>query len=161
MIQINLFTKQTHRLSELMVIWGEGRGEGLVKEFRMDRYTLLYFKWISNKVILLYRTRNSAQCYVTAWVWGDLGGKLIYIYAKSLCFPPETITILLISYTPIQNEKLKTKTEHSLMQNKCFKTNARWWRHTKSSGNKHTGFDNLFFFFLISFTTLLWYRHWN
>jgi len=60
---------------------------------------MLYFKWISNKVILLYITGNFAQCYVTAWVWGELGGNwYIYIYAKSLCFPPETITILLISY---------------------------------------------------------------
>ena len=72
MIQINLFTKQTHRLSELMVIWGEGRGEGLVKEFRMDRYTLLYLKWITNRD-LLYRSWNSIQCYVAAGCEGNLG----------------------------------------------------------------------------------------
>ena len=29
--------------------------------------------------------------------------------AKSLCCPPETITILLISYTPIQNKKFNLK----------------------------------------------------
>ena len=29
--------------------------------------------------------------------------------AKSLCCPPETITTLLISYTPIQNKKFKEK----------------------------------------------------
>ena len=64
-------------------------GEGTVREFRMDRYTLLYLKWrqfgmdrytllylkwITNKV-LLYSTGNSAQCYVAAWVGGGFGGE--------------------------------------------------------------------------------------
>ena len=40
-------------------------GEGIVREFGMDRYTLLYLKWITNKD-LLYSTGNSAQCYATA-----------------------------------------------------------------------------------------------
>ena len=31
-------------------------------------YTLLYLKWITNKV-LLYSTWNSAQCYVAAWTY--------------------------------------------------------------------------------------------
>ena len=31
--------------------------------------------------------------------------------AESLCCLPETITALLVSYTPIQNKKLKTKTK--------------------------------------------------
>ena len=35
--------------------------EGIVKDFRMDVYTLLYLKWITNKD-LLYSTWNSAQC---------------------------------------------------------------------------------------------------
>ena len=39
--------KQIHRLrNELVVTRGEGRGEGLVREFEMDTYTLLYLKWI-------------------------------------------------------------------------------------------------------------------
>ena len=29
--------------------------------------------------------------------------------AASLCWPPETITILLIDYTPVQNKELKEK----------------------------------------------------
>ena len=32
-------------------------GEGIVREFGMDMYTLLYLKWITNKV-LLYSTGN-------------------------------------------------------------------------------------------------------
>ena len=47
---------------------GSGRigwREGVVREFGVDRYTLLYLKWITNKN-LLYCTGNSAQYYVVA-----------------------------------------------------------------------------------------------
>ena len=45
---------------------GEGRmGEQIVREFGMDRYTLLYLRWITNKD-LLYRTGNSTQRYGAA-----------------------------------------------------------------------------------------------
>ena len=72
----------------------------------MDRYTPLYSKWVTNK-----DTWNSAQC------WGSqegrgLGGKWIHAYicvAESLCCSPETITALLIGYTPVQNKKFKKK----------------------------------------------------
>ena len=40
------------------------RGEGVVREFGIDMYTLLYLKWITDKD-LLYGTGNSAQYYVT------------------------------------------------------------------------------------------------
>ena len=79
--------------------------DGVVREFGIDRNTLLYLKWITNNV-LLYSTGNSAQCYVAAWMGGEFGGEWIHVYvcmAESLCCPPETITTLLISYTPIQN----------------------------------------------------------
>ena len=48
-----------------MVTGEEGRREGLVREFGIDMYTLLYFKRIINKD-LLYSTGNSAQRYVVA-----------------------------------------------------------------------------------------------
>ena len=32
-----------------MVLKEEGWGEGIVREFGMDMYTLLYLKWITNK----------------------------------------------------------------------------------------------------------------
>ena len=38
----------------------------------MDRYTLLYLKWITNKD-LLSSTGNSAQCHVAAWMGGEYG----------------------------------------------------------------------------------------
>ena len=53
--------------------------ERIVREFGMDMYTLLYLKWITNK-ILLYRTWNSVQCYVAAWMGGEFAGKWIQVY---------------------------------------------------------------------------------
>ena len=51
----------------------------MVREFGLDMYTLLYFKWMINKV-LLYSTGNSAQCYVAAWLGGDFRGEWTHIY---------------------------------------------------------------------------------
>jgi len=45
--------KQIHRLGEQTYGY---QGEGIVQEFGMDTYTLLYLKWITNKKNLLYRT---------------------------------------------------------------------------------------------------------
>ena len=54
-------------------------GEGIVREFGMDLYTLDYLKWIANKD-LLYSTRNSAQCYVAAWMGREFGGEWIHAH---------------------------------------------------------------------------------
>ena len=55
-------------------------GEGVVREFGMDMYTLLYLRWITNKV-LLYNTGNSAQCYVATWMGGEFGeNEYMYTY---------------------------------------------------------------------------------
>ena len=59
---------------ELMVARGEGCGEVIIKKFWMDRYTLLYLKWITNKV-LRHSTGNSAQCYMAAWMGEKFGGE--------------------------------------------------------------------------------------
>ena len=45
----------------------------------MDRYTLLYIKWVTNKN-LVYSTWDSAQSYVAAWMGGEFGGKWIHVY---------------------------------------------------------------------------------
>ena len=42
-------------------------------------YTLLYLKWIADKV-LLDHTGISAQCCVAAWMGGEFGGRMDYIY---------------------------------------------------------------------------------
>ena len=53
---------------------------------------------------LPYSTGDSAQRRVAAWKGGSLGEKDTCVcMAESLCCPPETITALLIGYTPIQN----------------------------------------------------------
>ena len=51
--------------NKLTVVSGEGWVEGIVEEFGMDMYTLLYLKEITNKD-LLYSSGNSAQCHVAA-----------------------------------------------------------------------------------------------
>ena len=77
-------------------------GEGIVKEFGIDMYTLLYLKSITNKD-LLYSIRNSALRYAAAWMGGDFGGEWIHVYVwlSPFAATPETITTLLISYMPI------------------------------------------------------------
>ena len=70
-------------------------------------YMLRYLKWIVNKVIK-YSIGNSVQSYVAALMGGELGENgYMYIYvcvcvcmAEALWYPPETITTLLIGYTP-------------------------------------------------------------
>ena len=62
-----------------MVVVGGGWDEGIVTEFGMVMYTQLYLKWITNKD-LLYGTGNSDQCYVAAWMGGELGRERIRIY---------------------------------------------------------------------------------
>ena len=67
--------KQTYKLRERTYgCWEEGCGEGTVREFGTDMYTLLYLKWITNKD-LLYSTWNSAQCCAVVWMVHKFGGE--------------------------------------------------------------------------------------
>ena len=99
----------------------KGGRDRIVREFGMLMYTLLYLKWIANKD-LLHSTGNSAQCYVASWMGGESGGRMdTYIHmAESLCASPETITTLLISYTPIQNKKRFFKKREKKEKNTGF-----------------------------------------
>ena len=54
--------------------------EEIVRELGMDMKTQIYLKWIANKD-LLYSSRNSAQCYMAAWMGGEFGGGWIHVYA--------------------------------------------------------------------------------
>ena len=60
-LQTNLFTKQkqTHRLREWSYSCQGQRMEGRDREFGVDIYTLLFFKWTTNKD----STGNSVHCY--------------------------------------------------------------------------------------------------
>ena len=52
---------------------------GKVRELEMDMYTLLNLKWITNKG-LLYSIRNSAECYVAAWLGVGFRGEWVCVY---------------------------------------------------------------------------------
>ena len=74
--------KVIFRLTDLENCWGESWREGMVREFGMDMYTLLYLKWITNRD-LLCSIWNSAKCYVAAWMAGASGGEwIMYMYGR-------------------------------------------------------------------------------
>ena len=88
--------KQTHRLREQTYgCQGWEWEEGMVRGLGMVMYTLLYLKWIANKV-LLHSTRKPAQSSMWQPGWeGNLGRMDTYIcMTESLCCLHETITIL-------------------------------------------------------------------
>ena len=98
-----LIYKQTLRFEEwIYSTREEGWGEGIVREFGIDMYTLLYLKWITNKD-LLFSSRElcSMSCgnLDRKGTWGRMDTCICM--AESLCCLPETITTLLISYTPV------------------------------------------------------------
>ena len=77
-----IFGTETDSQTQRMNLWllaGEGGREGIVREFGIDMYILLYLKRLTNKD-LLYSTGNSAQCYVAGWMGGSLGEEQIHIY---------------------------------------------------------------------------------
>ena len=58
---------------------GGALGGGIVREFGIDRYTLLYLKRMTNKD-LLYSTRNSAQHFVTIQLGKEFEKEWICVY---------------------------------------------------------------------------------
>ena len=82
---MNLLTKQnkTHRLRKQT--YGYHKGKRILREFGMVMYTLLYFKWSTNKD-QLYSTWNSAQHYVDG---RGIGGEWILVHA---CPSPSLFT---------------------------------------------------------------------
>ena len=59
------YLQNRNRLTDRMnlLYWGERCREGIVREFGMDMYPLLYLKWITYED-LRYSTWKFAQCYV-------------------------------------------------------------------------------------------------
>ena len=62
------------------------QGGRVVREFGINMYTLLYFKWITTKD-LLYNTGSSAQGYMAAWMGGEFGVERIHVYVWPSPFP--------------------------------------------------------------------------
>ena len=89
---------ETNRLTDienkLMVPKGRG-GDGRINyEFGIKRYTLLYVKWINNKV-LLYSTGNYIQYPVINQNGKEYEKAYVYIsITESHCCTPENITFL-------------------------------------------------------------------
>ena len=97
------------KISFFFIVPGVGRGrmgERIVREFRMDMHTQIYWRWITNED-LVYSTWDSAQCCVAAWMagsWGRMDTRICM--AESLCSSPKITTTFFIGYTPIQNKKV-------------------------------------------------------
>ena len=81
-------TERDSQTENLMVVRGQGWGkdgeEGIIREFGMDTYTLLYLKWITDED-LLCSTGNSAQCYVPTWIGGEFGEESVKLLSPTLC----------------------------------------------------------------------------
>ena len=79
-MQNNLFTKQkqTHRSQNQANSYQRGNVRGIIQEFGMNRYTLLYVKQITNKD-LLYSIKNSQYSGIT-YMGKKL--KITYIYVN-------------------------------------------------------------------------------
>ena len=79
-----MYPQHRNRLTDLeneLTVARRGEwGEAIVRKSGIEMYTLLYFKWITNKD-LLYIPGNSAQCYVPAWMGGECEGEWIHAYA--------------------------------------------------------------------------------
>jgi len=57
----------------------EGGEWEIVREFEIDMYTLLYLKWITNKVLLVQHMELCSMLLV-AWMTGEFGGEWICVY---------------------------------------------------------------------------------
>ena len=100
-----------YRLREQTWFLGLGNnGEGIVREFGIDMYTLLYLNCIISKD-LLNNTGNSAHCYLAVWMGGEFGRMdTCTCMTESLFYSLEIITTLLTGCTAMQNrKKIKNK----------------------------------------------------
>ena len=115
---MNLLAKQkeSHRLRK----WTHG-GEGMAGDFRKVMYTLLCLEWITKRNLLLQHMELCSVFCVRLdgrGVWGRMDTCICM--AESLRCLPETITTLLIGYTPIQNALgVKKKKRISLFVKIC------------------------------------------
>ena len=102
----------------------EGWGEGIVREFGMDMCTVLYLKWISNKV-LLYSTGNSAQCYVAAWMGGGIWARMDTYGSMA---DPFAVHLKLLQYCLLAIPNTKYKVKKKLLT----WDHSHWWSEHSS-----------------------------
>ena len=84
-------TETVSQTKNKLMVRKKERGEGGIhQEYGINRYKLLYIKYISNKNFL-YSTGNYIQYLIIAYNGKNLKKKY---EAESLCYTPETNTIL-------------------------------------------------------------------
>ena len=54
-------------------------GEGFVREFEMDRFMLLYLKWITNHELLYFLHMELRSVLCAAWLGGEFEGEWIHV----------------------------------------------------------------------------------
>ena len=83
--------------------------EGIVREFGMGMYTLLYLKCIADNVLLYIAWETLLNVMWQPGRKGNLGGRTdtCICVSEFLCCLAEAIICINIGYTPIQNKKLK------------------------------------------------------
>ena len=83
-------------------------------------HTLLYLKWITNKV-LLYIAQGTLHNIIRQPGWEGVWERMnTFVCAESLFCSPESVKTLLIGYTPIQNKKFRRKSK--VLKGKIFLT---------------------------------------
>ena len=83
----------------------------------MDMYTLLYLKWITNTT-LQYSTRNSASCYVAAWMGGEFWGEWIHVHL----FPDGSVVTNLSTVHETQEMQVQSLGQEDLLVEKTVTT---------------------------------------
>ena len=101
--------------------------KGIVKDFGKVMYELLYLKWITNKFIVKHMEHCSMLCACLdgSEIWGTMDTCICI--TESLQSSPETITALLINYTPIQNAfGVKQRNKNKIKRNKIKPCLTPW-----------------------------------
>ena len=110
-----------------------GAGGGIVREFRMDGYTLLYLKQITNKDLLCSIAQRTLYNVMWKPGWEGIWVRIdtFTCISESLCCPPEIVTTWLIgSYL---NSKFKFKLEYKIkgLIKKIIKTKNQAHRYSE------------------------------
>ena len=129
------YKTETHRLRKRTYSW---RREGLVGEFGMDMYTLLYLKWATTKG-LPYNTGSSAL------LRGGLDGRGMWRRIDARVCVAESFTLhlklsqqcslamLLTDCTPVQNKKFtkqETSSPYQTLTNVLLRLKLGWPKTT-------------------------------
>ena len=104
-----IYKTETDPQTHIMSLWLLGRrgGGGIIREFGMVMYRLLYLRWITKKDYSIAQGALLNVMWQPAWegVWERMDTCVCMAQSCS----PETITTLLTGYISIQNKKFFKK----------------------------------------------------